>query len=128
MVEYYKTHFEENKKKMKAVWGIFNTEIINSNRKSDVATKSLLTGETTTTTTTNAKHAYHFNIFFTSVAAKLNENIAKLEKHFHMKVFRQFSLTTFIYRFSLLSKTPILRPSFFLTHNLLLNGIPTKIQ
>ena len=90
MVEYYKTHFEENKKKMKALWGIFNTEIINSNRKSDVATKSLLTGETTTTTTTtttNAKHAYHFNTFFTSVAAKLNENIAKFRKTFSHESF-----------------------------------------
>ena len=86
MVEYYKTHFEENKKK-KAAWRIFNTEIINSNMKSDLATKSLLTGETTTTTTTNANHAYHFNTFFTSVAAKLNENIVKFRKTFSHESF-----------------------------------------
>ena len=96
MVEYYKTHFEENKKKMKAAWGIFNTEIINSNMKSDLATKSLLTGETTTTTTTNANHAYHFNTFFTSVAAKLNENIVKFRKTFSHESFLS-SFPNYIY-------------------------------
>ena len=53
-------------------------EIINVKTKNDVPINSLLIGETITT---NAKLiANHFNTFFTSVAAKLNEKIVKAKK------------------------------------------------
>ena len=77
--EYYKTHFQENKKDLKTVWKTIK-EIINVKTKNDVPINSLLIGETITT---NAKLiANHFNTFFTSVAAKLNEKIVKAKKPF----------------------------------------------
>ena len=55
-------------------------EIINVKNSKDVPVDSLLIGETITT---NAKLiANHFNTFFTSVAAKLNEKIVKPKKPF----------------------------------------------
>ena len=66
--EYYKTHFKENKTKLKTVWKTIK-EIINVKNNNDVPINSLLIGETITT---NAKLiANHFNIFFSSVASKL---------------------------------------------------------
>ena len=70
--EYYKTHFQENKKDLKTVWKTIK-EIINVKTKNDVPINSLLIGETITT---NAKLiANHFNTFFTRIDAKLNEKI-----------------------------------------------------
>ena len=64
---------------MKTVWKTIK-EIINVKTKNDVPINSLLIGETITT---NAKLiANHFNTFFTSVAAKLNEKIVKAKKPF----------------------------------------------
>ena len=61
---------------MKTVW----KTIINVKSSNDVPINSLLIGETITT---NAKLiANHFNTFFTSVAAKLNEKIVKSKKPF----------------------------------------------
>ena len=77
--EYYKAHFQENRKDLKTVWKTIK-EIINVKTKNDVPINSLLIGETITT---NAKLiANHFNTFFTSVAAKLNKNIMKAKKPF----------------------------------------------
>ena len=77
--EYCKTHFQENKKDLKTVWKTI-IGIINVKTKNDVTINSLLIGETITT---NAKLiANHFNTFFTSVAAKLNEKIVKAKKPF----------------------------------------------
>ena len=65
---------------MKTVWKTIK-EIINVKNSNDVPINSLLIGETTT----NAKLiANHFNTFFTSVAAKLNEKIVKAKNHFHI--------------------------------------------
>ena len=76
--KYYKTHFK-GKKDLKTVWKTIK-EIINVKTKNDVPINSLLIGETITT---NAKLiANHFNTFFTSVAAKLNEKIVKAKKPF----------------------------------------------
>ena len=70
--EYYKTHFQENKKDLKTKWKTIK-EIINVKTKNDVPINSLLIGETITT---NAKLiANHFNTFFTRIDAKLNEKI-----------------------------------------------------
>ena len=67
------------KKDLKTVWKTIK-EIINIKTKNDATTNSLLIGETITT---NAKLiAYHFNTFFTTVAAKLNEKIVKAKKLF----------------------------------------------
>ena len=64
---------------MKTKWKTIK-EIINVKTKNDVPINSLLIGETITT---NAKLiANHFNTFFTSVAAKLNEKIVKAKKPF----------------------------------------------
>ena len=61
---------------MKTVWKTIK-EIINVNNNNNVPINSSLIGETTT----NAKFiANHFNTFFTSVAAKLNEKIVKARK------------------------------------------------
>ena len=77
--EYYKTHFQENKKNWKTISKTVK-EIINVKNSKDVPVDSLLIGETVTT---NAKLiANHFNTFFTSVAAKLNEKIVKPKKPF----------------------------------------------
>ena len=77
--EYYKTHFQENKKDLKTVWKTIK-EIINVKTKNDVPINSLLIGETITA---NAKLiANHFNTFSTSVTAKLNEKIVKVKKSF----------------------------------------------
>ena len=77
--EYYKAHFQENKKDLKTVWKTIK-EIIHVKTKNDVPINSLLIGETIIT---NAKLiANHFNAFFTSVAAKLNETTAKAKKLF----------------------------------------------
>ena len=58
--EYYKTHFKENKKKLKTVWKTI-TEIINVKNSNDVPINSLLIGEIITI---NAKLiANHFNTF-----------------------------------------------------------------
>ena len=55
-------------------------EILNVKNNNDVPINSLLIGETITT---NGKLiANHFNTFFTSVAAKLNEKIMKAKKRF----------------------------------------------
>ena len=77
--EYYKTHFKENKKNSKTIWETIK-EIINIKNSNDVPINSLLIGETITTKTTLI--ANHFNTFFTSVAAKLNEKIVKANKTF----------------------------------------------
>ena len=77
--EYYKTHFQENKKDLKTVWKTIK-EIINVKTKNDVPINSLLIGETITTNTILI--ANHFNTFFTSVAAKLNEKIVKAKNLF----------------------------------------------
>ena len=75
--EYYKNHFQENKKDLKTIWKIIK-EIINVKIKNYVPINSLLIGETT-----NAQLiANHFNSFFTSAAAKLNEKIVKAKKTF----------------------------------------------
>ena len=64
---------------MKTVWKTIK-EIINVKTKNDVPINSLLIGETITA---NAKLiANHFNTFFASVAAKLNEKIVKGKKPF----------------------------------------------
>ena len=68
---------------MKTIWKTIK-EIItvktNAKTVNDVQINSLLIGETITT---NAKLiATHFNTFFTSVAAKLNEKIVKVKKLF----------------------------------------------
>ena len=64
---------------MKTVWKTIK-EIINVKNSNDVPINSLLIGETITA---NAKLiANHFNTFFTSVAAKLNEKIVKAKKPF----------------------------------------------
>ena len=64
---------------MKTIWKTIK-EIINVKNSNDVPINSLLIGETITT---NAKFiANHFNTFFTSVAAKLNEKIVKAKKPF----------------------------------------------
>ena len=77
--EYYKTHFQENKKDLKTKWKTIK-EIINVKTKNDVPINSLLIGETITA---NAKLiANHFNTFSTSVTAKLNEKIVKVKKSF----------------------------------------------
>ena len=77
--EYYKTHFKGNKKNLKTVWKTIK-EIINVKNSNDVPINSLLIDETITT---NAKLiANHFNTFFTSVAAKLNEKIVNAKKPF----------------------------------------------
>ena len=58
--EYYKTHFQENKKDLKILWKTIK-EIINVKTKNDVTINRLLVGETITA---NAKLiANHFNIF-----------------------------------------------------------------
>ena len=63
----------------KTVWKTIK-EIIKVKNSNDVPINSLLIGETITT---NAKLiANHSNIFFTSVAAKLNEKIVKTKKPF----------------------------------------------
>ena len=59
--EYYKTHFQENKKDLKTVWKTIK-EIINVKTKNDVPINSLLIGETITTNTKLI--ADHFNTFF----------------------------------------------------------------
>ena len=62
--EYYKTHFQENKKDLKTVWKTIK-EIINVKTKNDVPINSLLIDEKITT---NAKLiANHFNILFLQV-------------------------------------------------------------
>ena len=62
--EYYKAHFQENKKDMKTVWKTIK-EIIDVKTKNDVPINSLLIGETITA---NAKLiANHFNAFFTKL-------------------------------------------------------------
>ena len=64
---------------MKTVWKTIK-EIINVKNSNDVPINSLLISETITT---NAKLiANHFNTFFTSVAAKLNEKIVTAKKPF----------------------------------------------
>ena len=64
---------------MKTVWKTIK-KIINVKNINDAPINSLLIGETVTT---NAKlMANHFNTFFTSVAAKLNEKIVKAKKLF----------------------------------------------
>ena len=79
--EYYKPHFQENKKDLKTVWKTVQ-ETINVKTKNDVPIHSLLTGKTITT---NAKLiANHLNTFFTSAAAKLNEKIVKAKKSFSL--------------------------------------------
>ena len=58
--EYYKTHFQGNKKNLKTVWKIIK-EITNVKNNNDVSINSLLIGKTITT---NAKLiANHFSIF-----------------------------------------------------------------
>ena len=76
--EYYKTHFKENKKKLKTIWKTIK-EIINV-KNNDVPINSLLIGETITTFAKLI--ANHFNTFFPSIAAKLNEKIVKGKKPF----------------------------------------------
>ena len=76
--KYYKTHFK-GKKDLKTVWKTIK-EIINVKTKNDVPINSLLIGETITTNTKLI--ANHFNTFFISVAAKLNEKIVKAKKPF----------------------------------------------
>ena len=69
----------KKKNKLKTVWKTIK-EIINVKDNSYVPINSLLIGEAITT---NAKLiANHFNSFFTSVAAKLNEKIVKVKKQF----------------------------------------------
>ena len=69
----------EIKKNLKTVWKTIK-EIINVKNSNDVPINSLLIDETITA---NAKLiANHFNAFFTSVAAKLNEKIVKAKKPF----------------------------------------------
>ena len=64
---------------MKTIWKTIK-EIISVKNNNDVPINSLLIGETITT---NAKLiANHFNTFFTSVAAKLNEKIVTAKKPF----------------------------------------------
>ena len=64
---------------MKTVWKTIK-EIINVKNNNDMPINSLLIRETVTT---NAKLiANHFDTFFTSVAAKLNEKIVKAKKAF----------------------------------------------
>ena len=73
--EYYKTHF----RKMETIWKSIR-ELINVENRNDVPINNLLIGETITA---SAKLiANHFNTFFTSVAAKLNEKIVKAKKLF----------------------------------------------
>ena len=96
--EYYKTHFQENKKdflkKLLKKWKTIK-EIINVKTKNDVPINSLLIGETITT---NAKLiANHFNTFFTSVAAKLNEKIVKAKKPFSHYLGQITDETIFLY-------------------------------
>ena len=67
------------KQKLKIVWKTVK-EIINVKNNNDVPINSLLIGETITTNTILI--ANHFNTFFTSVAAKLNEKIVKAKKPF----------------------------------------------
>ena len=80
--KYYKNHFKENKKKLKTIRKTIK-EIVNVKHSNDVQINSILIAETITA---NAKLiANHFNTFFTSVAAKLNEKIVKAKKHhFHI--------------------------------------------
>ena len=74
--EYYKIYFQENKKEWETVWKTIK-EIINAKTKNDLPINSLLIGET------NAKPiANHFNTFFTSVTARLNEKFVKAKKPF----------------------------------------------
>ena len=67
------------KQKLKIVWKTVK-EIINVKNNNDVPINSLLIGETITTNTKLI--ANHFNTFFISVAAKLNEKIVKAKKPF----------------------------------------------
>ena len=64
---------------MKTVWKTIK-EIMNVKTKNDVLINSLLIGEIITTNTILI--ANHFNTFFTSVAAKLNEKIVKAKNLF----------------------------------------------
>ena len=64
---------------MKTVWKTIK-EIINVKNSNDVPINSLLIGETIATNTKLI--ANHFNTFFTSVAAKLNEKIVEAKKPF----------------------------------------------
>ena len=66
---------------MKTAWKTIQ-EIINVKNSNAVPINSLLTGETITA---SAKLiANHFNTFFTSAAAKLNEKIVKAKKPFYI--------------------------------------------
>ena len=70
-------------------------EIIKIKTKNDGTINSLLIGETITT---NAKLiANHFNTFFTSVAAKLNEKIVKAKKLFSNYLGQITDKTIFLY-------------------------------
>ena len=67
------------KKILKTVWKTIK-EVINVKNNNDVAINSLLIGKTITAN--DKLMANHFNTFFTSIAAKLNEKIVKAKKLF----------------------------------------------
>lgn len=68
-------------------------KIVNVKRNSDMSINSLLIGEPITT---NVKLIPdHFNTFFTSIAAKLNENIVKAKKPFWYYVWLSTNESTF---------------------------------
>ena len=74
---YYKQYFEDNKKNLRLVWQTIKG-IINMKKESDESISSLLIdGEIIS----GAKEiSNYFNNFFTSVAEKINKNIAKSKK------------------------------------------------
>ena len=82
------------KQKLKIVWKTVK-EIINVKNNNDVPINSLLIGETITTNTILI--ANHFNTFFTSVAAKLNEKIVKAKKLFSHYLGQITDETIFLY-------------------------------
>ena len=99
-------------------------EIINVKNSNDVPINSLLIGETITT---NAKFiANHFNTFFTSVAAKLNEKIVKAKKPFSHYLGQTTDETIFLSPTTpadIESLTNCIKPSKAIGPN----SIPTKI-
>ena len=71
---YYKQYFEDNKNNLRLVWQ-FIKGIINMKKKFDESTSSLLIDGQIITSAKEISN--HFNNFFTSVAEKINKNIAK---------------------------------------------------
>ena len=74
---YYKQYFSDNKKNLKLVWQTIKG-IINIKNKSDESFSSLLIDNQLITSAKQISN--HFNNFFTSIAEKINKNIAKAKK------------------------------------------------